>query len=497
MSVELPSLSSGVGSSSNGPPDGSGSGEQSDPDSRISELSEAIFDEIRSSTWAVSSSRAQTIYRVPKEKLQAADKGSYQPSYISFGPYYQGDAATEEMRHNERGKQFLLHLVVQSLQGPGRPGPSVVEQFMQAIAPMEARARSCYEGDIRMEWDAFCKMLLLDSVQLMKLLELLGRPQAAAAVGVVCPQDCKCVPCNTKAHDQSMTVHDLMMLENQIPFFVVEKVYDLCYAGVANGNGTRRPPIAELAWRTIQRIMEGVLTPTAFAGPPTTCDHLVQLCHVYLKSSCLCLPTSPLAGKYGRFRRATEYYEAGVNFRPWGTDDDPADKRRRPLLDVAFSGGVVRMAPQKVDERTGYLLRNVLAYEQRYLGWAARRDRSYVAAYVVFMSQLMGGPADVALLSRRGVVEHLLGSDGDVCALFQRLTDGLAFDPGSHHYLNPVGMALQAHCRSRLHRWRAWVVRHRFANPWLLAAWVFGALAVLGTIIQTVLAVLSYLKCTK
>ncbi|XP_020148316.1 UPF0481 protein At3g47200 [Aegilops tauschii subsp. strangulata] len=238
------------------------------------------------------------------------------------------------------------------------------------------------------------------------------------------------------------------------------------------------------------------------------CEHLVHLCHTYLKPSCLqvqvqaqapapapAVPgkSSATPGEYRRFRRATEYYEAGVKFRRW-YDADAGAGANRPLLDVSFSNGVLRMAQHTVDDKTNYILRNVLAYEQCYRWSATSRDTSYVAAYVVFMSQLLSTPEDVALLSRRGVIEHMLGNDADVCAMFRGIADGVVFDPASEHYLMPIGVALQAHYKSRFHRWRAWVMRHRFGNPWLAAAWVFGAMAVLGTIVQTVLAVLSYVN---
>lgn len=195
---------------------------------------------------------------------------------------------------------------------------------------------------------------------------------------------------------------------------------------------------------------------------------------------------------YGRFRRATEYYEAGVKFRLLHNEEDGS--ARRPLLDVTFSNGVLWMAHHKVDERTNYILRNVLAYEQRYLDTATSGATNYVTAYVVFMSQLLGSPDDVALLSRRGVIEHHLGNDAELCALFRGLAQGLVFEPSGEHYLNMVGVKLLSHFRWRLNRWGAWVMRHRFSNPWVAVAWAFGAMAVLGTIAQTVIALISYVS---
>lgn len=472
-----------------------------DVHSHIVELSKILDSEIRSNRWEeISKSfHAKTIFRVPilpKEKLHAGDRSAYQyqPTFLSIGPYHRAtrNDATEEMRRNEQGKLFLLRLAIPD--GHGAGGGRSVQEYLEEVKSMEVKARGCYEGDVEMDPDAFCRMLLLDAFQLIML--LLGsfglkKEMEAAGGGGACQGSM------IKTLDVSMTFHDLMMLENQIPFFVVEKIHELLY-GNGNGNAVR-----QLAWETINGILGGVPS----SAPNIEFQHLVHVCHVYLKPTCLNNVYLNNTGTYGRFRRATEYYEAGVKFRRWcaapeaeggAGSSSPEQRRRRPMLDVAFTGtdGVLSLALQVIDEKTGYILRNVLAYEQKYY-WEATHGgagTSYVTAYVVFLSQLLGTADDVALLSRRGVLEHLLGDDAEVCALFRGLADGLAFDPGSNHYLKPVGLALQAHCRCRRYRWRAWIVRHRFGNPWLVAAWLFGAFAVLCTIVQTVFAVLSYLQ---
>lgn len=425
----------------------------------------------------------------------AADKGAYQPRFLSLGPYHRGDSATEDMRRADERKPGNLDFALSDKDGE-RGGPPV-EEYMKAVASMEAAARRFYDRDVTMEWGAFCRMLLLDGFQLITLLESYGsadEPPPAAGAGGNNKDGCRPRTCVL-----SSIGHDLMMLENQIPFFVVEKLYGLRYGqlqDVVAASGRTGRTVAELAWTTIRRMIMNDDVPAASSGPPDKCLHLVHLCHVYLKPSNLkeSLPDKcPRDREYGRFRRATEYHEAGVKFRQMYSCKDGGSPQC-PLLDVSFSNGVLRMARHRVDEKTNYILRNVLAYEQRYIGTATDGATGYVAAYVVFMSQLLGSPEDVALLSRRGVIEHHLGNDGELCALFRGLAEGLAFDPSSGHYLNAVGVKLRAHYRSRIHRWRAWVVRRYFGNPCLAAAWVFGAMAVLGTILQTAIAILVYVN---
>ncbi|VAH70665.1 UPF0481 protein At3g47200-like [Triticum dicoccoides] len=456
-----PSVDATSSFSNNGPRDGS-------DDARILRLSEIIVTEMRAAALPLPPA-PQTIYRVP-ELLLAADKGAYQPTFMPLGPYHRGDSdsATEDMRRSQAGKPPNMALAME-MAGGGRP----VAEFIEAIASMESEARSCYDGDVAMGWDAFCMMLLFDGFQLITLLGFLGVSNGDEPTEKTGGGDAAGGPTPKTGHVTSLQ-HDLMMLENQIPFFVVRKMYALLHADAGSG------PIVKLAWGTISNIMGGLWP--ASNPPPPEFQHLVHLCHIYLKPSNLQESLGPCGDYGGRFRRATEYYEAGVKFRRLHNE-------QAPLLDVSFLNGVLRMARHRFDENTNYILRNVLAYEQSYIRTATS---GYVTAYVVFMSQLLGSPEDVALLSRRGVIEHHLGNDAEVCDLFRRLAEGLVFDPSSEHYLNAVGVKLGEHCRSRLNRWGAWVLRHRLANPWLAVAWLFGAMAVLGTIIQTIIAVLEY-----
>lgn len=204
--------------------------------------------------------------------MQVTDKCTYEPTFLSFGPYYRGENATEEMVRNEQGKLFQLHSII----GNG----VVLSSVLKAVASMEASARRCYEGDIQMGRQAFCKMLLLDAVQLIALLQCLGtkgqeaascsRPSSAPATTAEAAQGC------IKTRDVEMTVHDLVMLENQIPFFVVQKVYEMLYSGSVIH-------VHKLAWGLIKAIMLEI--PPASNDGVDECKHLVHLCHVYLKPS--------------------------------------------------------------------------------------------------------------------------------------------------------------------------------------------------------------------
>ncbi|TVU33851.1 hypothetical protein EJB05_15664, partial [Eragrostis curvula] len=125
-------------------------------------------------------------------------------------------------------------------------GPSVL-QLTQAVALMETKARSCYEGDVQMERDACW-----------------GTELSSKEGTILATKPLKDATSRPK-RDLSLTVHDLMMLENQIPLFVVEKVYELMtHTGDGATTEENGPvvPVDKLAWGTIGAIMANV--PPAF-----------------------------------------------------------------------------------------------------------------------------------------------------------------------------------------------------------------------------------------
>ncbi|KAJ1287643.1 hypothetical protein BS78_02G026500 [Paspalum vaginatum] len=271
--------------------------------SRIAQqLSETIVREIGSNTWASSPTAKKyttTIFRAPTPRAElhdAAHKRTYHPSFLSIGPYHCGDNnATAEMLRNEQGKLWAAGFVLRS----GVAGAPAVLEYAEAVAAMEADARSCYEGDVGMRPDAFCRMLLLDSCQLIILLLLYfgGSAEADAAGGGTddgsshshshgsAASAAGQAERSVKTRDICMTVHDLMMLENQIPFFVVDKIYQLRYGGGVGD--TVSPPVRSLAWEAMQVIMGGVPAAPGGHDDKQELQHLVHLCHLYLKPTCL------------------------------------------------------------------------------------------------------------------------------------------------------------------------------------------------------------------
>lgn len=293
----------------------------------------------------------------------------------------------------------------------------------------------------------------------------------------------------------SSAVYDLLLLENQIPFFVVKIIYEFFSRNIAT---------TSLLTNNISEFMEGILYhfPKVITegNRPKDFYHLLHLCHKYLKpthkleddhhqytenSHCFHfisdisrkiftfghaqdmfrdqnmfheLDWSNSVQKFSRWRRTVDYHEAGMQFKKREFDKE----NPHSLLDIRFRKGLMEIPCLPIDDKSSLLFRNLVAFEQ-----TCPQVGDDITAYVVLLSQLISTAADVALLAQKGIIVHQLESDEDVSTLFTKLFDYVAFDFNGEHYLKSLCCAMEAHYQSRINRWMAWLWHNHFSNPWV------------------------------
>jgi hypothetical protein len=187
----------------------------------------------------------------------------------------------------------------------------------------------------------------------------------------------------------------------------------------------------------------------------------------------------------GRWRRALQYHGAGVKLKKREYDTNHGHS----LLDIRFYGGVLQIPCFPVDESTESFFKNLIAFEQT--------DPAFgndVTAYIIFMSQFASTSEDVTLLCEKGIIVHMMDGDGEVSALFMRLTKQVTFDSYNSYYLRSLCEILEEHYQSQLNRWIAWLWHNHFSNPWLALAVLAAVIVLVCTVVQTIYTVLAYLE---
>ncbi|KAM3390695.1 hypothetical protein ACQJBY_012352 [Aegilops geniculata] len=493
------------------------------------------------------------IYRVPEHILEI-DRIAYEPIVISFGPYHYG---AHQLQGMEKQKwEHLDGILKLNCQRS-------LHDYIKAIARVEKQARKCYSEEIKMERKKFVQMLLLDACfLLMNIDENAGTRVSNSRVGNMAGEAAanlkqsaggvsdnrsrehgdvveldhsqeggitiEMEDVNNKSNTHNVDAfggwltcsawHDVLLLENQIPFFVVESVYEL-----TAGQGT-----FEMLRRETAKFVEDIIGhyPKAIQelDRPKDFHHLLHLCHMYFRPSqkvneenqfppkkgcfdrlihlgqkCVAACYKPLdveknaekmdcyqAGKLRtRWRRAMEYHQAGVRFKRREWDGQSTHS----LLDIRFMNGVIEVPCLPIDETTEPLFKNLLALEQ-----TDPRFGNDFSAYVTFMSQVIATTDDVTMFVEKGIILHMLDSDDEVSALFTRITKQVSFRFYGKYYLKYLCQMLEAHYQSRVNRWIAWLWLNHFVNPWLTLAAFAAVVVLVCTVIQTIYTVLAYVK---
>ncbi|KAL5539164.1 hypothetical protein UlMin_046036 [Ulmus minor] len=174
------------------------------------------------------------------------------------------------------------------------------------------------------------------------------------------------------------------------------------------------------------------------------------------------------------FRGAGELKKAGINFRP-SKAYYMGDSVKFSSLGLA---GRLELPRLTVDGSMAPKFLNLIAYEM-----CPDVETKYeVAAYISLLDLLIDYPNDVKELRNSHVLFNQLGSDKEVANLFNEIATDLVFN--FEIYKKVIG-DMEKHCESKMRTWMAQVYYARFSSPWSIVAFLAAFLALALTAIQT------------
>ena len=176
------------------------------------------------------------IYKVPYH-LRKWNEEAYTPKVISIGPYH----------HNKEKFQTTEKHKVRCFRSFIRRAGINLENLVTTITEMEDIIRHCYVDFAQLERDDFVKMIMLDATFILELF-------LKDNLGEWTRDD----PMHVEAWLQDVVMHELLLLENQLPFFVIEKIYHLALPSRSNS-----PSLIQLTfdffkhWNIHKKALEG------------------------------------------------------------------------------------------------------------------------------------------------------------------------------------------------------------------------------------------------
>ncbi|KMZ73717.1 hypothetical protein ZOSMA_142G00160 [Zostera marina] len=365
-----------------------------------------------------------------------------------------------------------------------------VRLYLDSIRSLENRARECYEGKISLSSDEFVQCMLLDGFFILELFR--GFVGDFGSLGYSA-----CDPVFAMRGSMHIIQRDMIMLENQIPLFVLDRILALQLNIPENQRGDLLIPLILGFFDPLMPTGGPYLKSQSNANTsfdPLSQDglHCLDVFHRSLlrKESQLQAPKiwrkhwSQTKHVVDRRRQqlvscVTDLQEAGVRFRKHQTDR---------FWDIKFENGVLYIPRLMIHDGTKSLFLNLMAFEQCQLDMS-----NNITSYVIFMDNIINSGEDVRHLHYRGIIEHWLGNDQEVADLFNNLCQEVVFDINDS-YLSGLSAQVNSHYYFRWNIWKA-TLRHRyFNNPWAIISFIAAVVLLLLTGVQTFYGVFGFYK---
>ncbi|XP_004510120.1 UPF0481 protein At3g47200-like [Cicer arietinum] len=402
-----------------------------------------------------------SIYKVP-HNLREVEPKAYTPHLISIGPIHLEKKELEPMQqHKKRYFHFFYERV---------SNQETMKNYKLYLENKEQEIRKCYaEKFPNISKEKFIENVLLDSVFIM---ELLLRNRSFKSDGTKHEHDYVASKSFRFKHSDDYILtqawlsksitRDLILLENQLPFFVLMKLYDTVVP--IDNKKTEHESFLDLALeyfafydtqksssQETKLVLDKNQTKKYFYVSGLLGDvgnskkkkslknsthhkerfiqgpkHFTDLIRFFYLPSDLgksgCSHTFP--------RTVTKLMESGVTF------EKVVEKR---LLDIKFDKkkflssflclgclpsfsclnhfkARLRIPQLKVDYTTECVLRNLIALEQ-----CEYQEQPYICNYVSLIDSLIHTQVDVDMLVEKEVIVHEMGSDKEVAVLVNGL----------------------------------------------------------------------------
>ncbi|CAK9312839.1 unnamed protein product [Citrullus colocynthis] len=289
-----------------------------------------------------------SIYRVP-EPLRSINPEAYTPTLISIGPLHSGRKELMANSHKPIFLQNFLNLTKLPLY-----------TIIETVKISEEQARCCYAESIEMNNNEFVELLVLDGCFVVMYIITSQFPELRS------PNTSNLL----RFWDQIFC--DLLLLENQLPYFLLQSLYDLCSSSQTFTTMCEfHPPCYNeegldfLKKHVLLTDMDGKV------------NHLVDFVRTHFAHSC---STKTLFHRTFWPPTATQLHECGVVFR---TDKGS----KKCAVDVAFIDydGCLELPQIIIYDGFETRVRNLIAYEQCHAG----EMREEVSNFAVFMQYMV------------------------------------------------------------------------------------------------------------
>ncbi|AES65121.2 DUF247 domain protein [Medicago truncatula] len=324
-----------------------------------------------------------------------------------------------------------------------------VVDFVLKLQEWESRIRGCYAGLDSFNNNDFLKIIIIDACF---IIELFLRCYFRNAYCL------KNDPILSKPWLLDDIIRDLVLLENQLPYFVLEDIYKLA------GLNPEFPSFTTITIHYFQHFNVQNINSERAQCP----KHFTDLLRTFL------LPLSfdfvqEVGNAIEHVYSVSQLSEAGLVFQV---------SESKCLLDLEFDKGVLKMPCFHVYDSTEMYMRNILAFEEcNYSG------QNYITQYLIMLDFLINSEKDVSILVEKGIIVNWMGDANALDTMINNLCKNISMYRFNSKYRS-LCKGLNGFYENPRNKYKAIFVHEYFNTPWKIASTITAVLLLLFTFIQ-------------
>ncbi|KAG6673046.1 hypothetical protein I3842_16G091700 [Carya illinoinensis] len=395
-----------------------------------------------------------TIYRVP-DSLRELNKEAYIPQVISIGPLHHGSLKLKSM---ENYKLRLFRKFVERTNIDKEKLASIIQDSEESV-------RECYAEAIPFDPDTLKQIILVDASFLIEF--FLRFWSGFEGIGDDLME--------LKPWRIRQIVVDLRLLENQLPFFIIEKLYELL---PLESPSTYPSSFLELTLdgyfigENVQKIRDDGIDSEEVI-------HLLDLKRYFYLCPRQSLPERSFK-VVDKMYCASQLAEAGLKFKPISS---------RSIVDLKFNEGVLEIPTFTLDTETEIEVRNLVALEQCH--YPLER---YVTDYFIMLDFLIDTGKDVELLVDKEIIKKTRLGANIIPTLAGSFCTGISWREVNTDYYDLCRQLVEFRKKHWYVILKSSLKRDYFRTPWMGAATVGAIILLILTLIQTICTVISIFK---
>ncbi|KAL8140560.1 hypothetical protein V2J09_006581 [Rumex salicifolius] len=406
-----------------------------------------------------------SIFKVPASFVEVNAR-YYHPHIASIGPFHHGNSHLSMIQEH---KYHYLSLLLSRTN-------LTLEDLFQTLEPIEDQARESYSEQIPFDCHEFLEILVVDGCFILELFRKVSKlihfehDDSILSMSWILP----------------FLIRDLIRLENQIPFFVLQMLYDRT-KGTSDREKIESASLVDISFEFFGYMVE---RPSSVVESLRGFDarHLLDLYRTSfipadLESRSRSLNTSgsdtDMPSHF--IHNVSKLRRAGIKIRT------PKSDEAETFLAVRFlRNGVIEMPKVTIDDFMSSFFANCVAFELCHY-----RCGQYFTAYTTLLDCLINSAKDVEYMSEHNVIENYLGTEAELANFINSLGKEAAFDPNTSYLLDLFKQVNHYYENNWNVHWATFKHTY-FSSPWTFISVLAAVVLLVLSVLQTLYSMIGY-----